>query len=127
MAEEKNTSLYQATELLKISRDPFVFVCETLKRSFALSDSYLQRLREFDAQFKKMIDHRRSDDGEDTQDDHQLTDCLETLSECAFASRHMICTYFLSSGPYPKEIPDIVNKAIKLDTELPLSMPATLT
>lgn len=79
MAEKKNTSLYQATELLKISRDPFVFVCDTLKSSFALSDSYLQRLKEFDAQFKKMIDQRRSDDGEDTQDDHQLSDCLETL------------------------------------------------
>ena len=91
MAEKKNTSLYQATELLKISRDPFVFVCETLKRSFSLSESYSQRLREFDAQFKKMIDQRKSDDGEDTQDDHQLADCLETLSECAFANKHMIC------------------------------------
>ena len=127
MAEKKNTSLYQATELLKISREPFTFVCETLKRSFALSESYSQRLREFDAQFKKMIDQRRSDDGEDTQDDHQLSDCLETLSECAIANRHMICTYFLSSGLCPEEIPDIVNKAIKLDIELPLSMPATHT
>ena len=117
MAEKKNTSLYQATELLKISRDPFVFVCDTLKSSFALSDSYLQRLKEFDAQFKKMIDQRRSDDGEDTQDDHQLSDCLETLSECAFTNRHMICitekhcNYFLSSDLCPEEIPDIVNKA----------------
>lgn len=88
LAEEKNTSLYQATELLKISRPPFEFVCATMKSSFTPSDACVKRLEAFDDQFKKMINERKSDDGGDTEGDSQLSKCLDTLCECAFVSRH---------------------------------------
>lgn len=86
LAEEKNTSLYQATELLKISRPPFEFVCATLKSSFTPSDACVKRLEAFDDQFKKMINEMKSDDGGDTEGDSQLLKCLDTLSECTHHS-----------------------------------------
>ena len=81
LAEEKQTSLYQATELLKISHPAFGFVCHTVKSSFTVKDTCEQHLKAFDDQFKKMIEQRKSDDPEDTQDS-QLQECLKTLRKC---------------------------------------------
>ena len=79
-AEKGNTSLYQATELMKITEPSFLFVCKVMKNSFNLSKEGEKLLKDAEAQFRHAMKCRLDDDDDDSDPEELLQKCFETLS-----------------------------------------------
>ena len=79
-AEKGDTSLYQATELMKISEPVFSFVCRVKKNSFNLTKEGEAHLKTAEAQFRKVVRMRFSDE-EEADPEPVLLKCLQTMSK----------------------------------------------
>ena len=79
-AEKGDTSLYQATELMKISEPVFSFVCRVKKNSFSLTKEGEALLKKAEAQFREVVRMRFSDE-EEADPESVLHKCLQTMSK----------------------------------------------
>jgi hypothetical protein len=86
-AEKGNTSLYQATELMKITEPSFLFVCKVMKNSFNLSKEGEKLLKDAEAQFRHAMKCRLDDDDDDSDPEELLQKCFETLKRSIEAAK----------------------------------------
>ena len=81
LATNKDTSLYQATELLKQAEPSFSFICDVERSKFELKLESSAKLQSFDQTYKKQIEASLKDDVTDADKDKLTKEYKQQLGK----------------------------------------------